>query len=156
MLAVSGVTEMDSTSADVSTVVPVIVPKDAVIVAAPGSEGNAFAKPPLVTFATAVFEEVHVAKEVRFCTAPFRRVPVAVKPTPVPPAIVGSAGDSAMDTRGDEVMTVEEEIAPSLTVTVVEPAVEAAAKPLASTATIPGSADCHTTEDVMLFVAPFS
>jgi len=155
MLAVSGVIAIDVTAADVSTAAPVIVPKDAVIVAEPVIKGNAFATPPLVTFATAVFDEAHATIAVRFCTDPFRRVPVALNPIEVPLAIVGSAGDIAMDTRCETVAVVEAEIDPSVAVMVVSPGFAAAIKPLLSTVATPGSADCHTTDDVTFFVAPF-
>ena len=156
MVAVSGVTVMDVKAADVSTVVPEMLPNDAVMVVEPVVVDNALAKPLLVTFATAVFDEVQVIKEVRFCTVPSRRVPVAANPIAVPLAIVGSAGERAMDTRGDAVRTVEPETDPSVTRMVAEPGFSAVTSPLPSTDATFGSVDCHVTEDVRLFVAPLS
>lgn len=156
MVAVSGVMVRDVTAAEVSTVVPETPPNDAVIVVEPLTEGNAFAIPPLVTFATAAFDEVQVMKEVRSCTDPFRRVAVAVNPIAVPLAIVGSAGDRAMDTRGETATAVEPETEPSATEMVVEPAFAAVTRPLSSTFATAGSIDRHATVDVTFFVAPLS
>jgi hypothetical protein len=156
MVAVSGVTVMDVTATDVSTAVPEMLPNDAVMVVVPLIEGNAFAIPALVTLATAGFEEVQVIEEVRFCTDPFRRVPVAVNPIAVPLAIVGPSGDRAMDTRGDTSTSVVPETAPCVTVIVVEPAFAAVTRPVPSTEATAGSVDRHATDDVTFFVAPFS
>jgi hypothetical protein len=147
---------MDVTAADVSNVVPEMLPNDAVMVVEPAVVDNALARPLLVTFATAVFDEVQVIKEVRFCTVPSRRVPVVVNPIAVPLAIVGSEGERAMDTRGDAVRTVEPEIDPSVTRMVVEPGLTAVTSPMPSTDATPWSVDCHATDDVKLLVAPFS
>jgi hypothetical protein len=156
MVAVSGVMVMDVTAAEVSKVAPEMPLNDAVMVVEPLIAGSAFAWPLLVTFATAVFDELQVIKDVRSCADPFRRVPVAVNPIDVPLAIVGLSGDSAMDTRGETATAVEPKTEPSVTVMVVEPAFAAVIKPLPSTEATVVSVDCHVTDDVTFFVAPFS
>jgi hypothetical protein len=77
-VAVAGVTEIDVNSAAVTVNVaePLIVPDLAVMVAVPGA--TPVANPPVLTVATAVVEEVHLAVLVRFCVLPSLYFPVAV------------------------------------------------------------------------------
>jgi hypothetical protein len=154
--AVSGVTEIAVKSADVNVVVPVTVPNDAVIMVEPVVAVDALAKPPTAMVATAVFDEFQVTKEVRSCVAPVKRVPVAESWTVVPPAMVGSPGDSARETSGEAVSSVDPVMDPKVAVMVVAPRFAAVTSPLPLTDTTPGSADCHVTDAVRLFVVPFS
>jgi hypothetical protein len=156
MPAVRGVTAMEVTAAEVSVVDPVMVPNDAVMTVLPVIEGSAFAWPLPVTVATAVFDDSHATKAVRFCAAPFSRLPVAINSTAVPLAMVGSPGERAMDTTGDDVTVVEAETDPTVAVMIAEPGFPAVTKPLSSTEAIDGSEDCHVADAVTLLVAPLS
>ena len=68
--AVTGVTEIDVKigAVTVSVAEPLIVPEAALIVAEPWA--TPLANPALLTVATVVFDEVHVAELVRFCVVP--------------------------------------------------------------------------------------
>ncbi len=68
--AAAGVMEMEVNTAAVTVKVaePLIVPEVAVIVEVP--EATLVAKPPVLTVATVVFDEVHVAVLVRFWVVP--------------------------------------------------------------------------------------
>lgn len=101
--ALRGVTEIAVKTADVNEVVPVTVPKDAVMTVEPVVAVAALARPLPVMVATVVFDELQVTKEVRSCVDPFKRVPDAESWAVVPPAMVGSPGDNARDTTGEAV-----------------------------------------------------
>ena len=68
--ALDGLIDSDVRTAEVTVNAadPLIVPDDAVIVADPGAIAEA--RPPLLTVATAVFDDAHVTEEVRFCVEP--------------------------------------------------------------------------------------
>jgi hypothetical protein len=76
---------------------PLMDPEVAVMVAVPGV--RPVATPDVVTVATAVFEEVHTAEEVKSWVLPSLYVPVATKPCRFPTPIEGAAGVTAMDCR---------------------------------------------------------
>jgi len=83
----------------------------AVIVALPGP--TLLTSPPLLTVATAGFEEVQVRSALRFCVELSEKVPVAVNCRLMPGAMLGVVGVSAIDVR----------VAP-VTVTMVLPVIE--------------------------------
>jgi hypothetical protein len=88
IVALDGVTAIEVTAADVSAVVPEIVPKVAVIVVNPVAEGDAEARPLLVMVATFVSDEFQVTKAVISCVAVFSNVPTAESWSAVPDAMV--------------------------------------------------------------------
>lgn len=107
MVALAGETEREVTVAKVRDVVPVIPPNEALIVVDPVVEAAPVASPLLLTVAIPPSEELHEAKDVRPCVAPFWSEPRAENWTTVPPAMVGSAGVNAIDTVAEEVSTVD-------------------------------------------------
>lgn len=102
--AVAGVTESEVKTAAVTVNVaePLIAPRVAVIVVVPGA--TPMANPvPLLTVATVVVEELHLAVLTRFCVVPLLYVPVAVNCWVMPAATEGLAGVIAIETSGGAV-----------------------------------------------------
>src|SRR5271154_2212639 len=95
-----GETEIDVTVAFVtsSVVVPLIVPKVAVMVAA-GMGARPLASPPVPMGASVVLDEVHVTSVVKLCVLPSLNVPVAENCSVVFCAMAGLAGRMAIETR---------------------------------------------------------
>src|SRR5256885_6546003 len=112
-LADCGVIAIETSDAAVMvrTVEPVTDPEDALMVAVPVA--MLIARPVLLTVASEVAFELHVAVEVRFCELPSVNVPMAVNCCVVPSEIDGLAGVTAIETN-----------AAAVTVNVVLPAIE--------------------------------
>jgi hypothetical protein len=93
-----GVTESEVNTAGVTVRAadPPIVPTLAVIVLVPCA--TPVANPLLLTVATGVAEEIHLAVLVRFCVVPLLYVPVAVNCWVVPAAMEELAGVTAIET----------------------------------------------------------
>ena len=81
------------------------------------------ARPPLLTVATALADEVHLAVLVRFFLVPLLYVPVAVNCWPLPAAMEAVAGvtESDVKTAGVTVNVAEPLIVPRVAVMVAVP-----------------------------------
>jgi hypothetical protein len=77
MVTLDGETAREVTVPKVRDVVPVIPPKEALIVVAPVAEEAAVASPLLLIAAIPVSEELHDTNGVRSCVAPFWSEPSA-------------------------------------------------------------------------------
>jgi hypothetical protein len=95
----AGVTIMDKRSELVRVVESEMPLYDALMVVVPAVDKTALTSPPAATVAIAVLLEAHVTDDVRFCLAPFEKVPSAVNWMVVPGAMLGEIGLIAMDTR---------------------------------------------------------
>ena len=131
MDALAGDTAMETNVAavTVNVVLPATLPEVAVMVVAPAL--TPVASPLVLTVATVVLLDVHVAEFVRSCWLLSLNVPVAVNCCLFPAAIVGAAGVTAIETSvaGVTVKVVEPFIEPEVAVTVVVPAATLLAKP---------------------------
>ncbi len=117
MLRVAGVTLRAVKTSDVTVSVAGVdvTPENiAVISAAPtlSDDARPFEPAVLLTVATVVFDEVHVAQVVRFCMVMSARVPVAVNCCLYPLAILGLDGVIAMVDTADTVSVVVPGIPP--------------------------------------------
>ena len=136
MLGVAGITAMERRAAGVTVrpVEPDTLPRVAVIVTGPWPRAVAspFDPAELLTAATPAFVELQVTAVVRFCVDLSVKVPVAVNCCVVPPAMLGFAGITAIDTRvaGVTVKVVDPETAALAAIIVVDPGLTAVANPL--------------------------
>ena len=89
--------EVNRAAVTVRLAVPEIVPDMAVIVEVPTA--TPCASPVVLTVATGLADDFHVAEAVRSCVLPSLRVPVAVNCCERPAAIVAVAGETAIETR---------------------------------------------------------
>jgi len=140
--------------ATVRVVFPEIVPEVAVMVAEPTV--TAVVRPPVLTVATAVFDEVQVTEMVISRVVPSENVPVAVNCWVAPTDRLGLDGVTAMDDRVAEftVRVVFPEIVPEVAVMVVTPVVRAVARPLLLTVAIVVSEELQVTCVVISWVVP--
>jgi hypothetical protein len=107
MVTLDGEMVREVTAAKVRDVVPVIPPKEALIVVDPAAEAAAVASPLPLIAAIPVSEELHDTNDVRSCVAPFWSEPRAKYWAVVPPAMTASAGESVIDSGTEDVSTVE-------------------------------------------------
>ena len=140
--------------ATVRVVFPEIVPEVAVMIAEPTV--TAVVRPPVLTVATAVFDEVQVTEMVISWVVPSENVPVAVNCWVAPTDRLGLDGVTAMDDRVAEftVTVVLPEIVPEVAVMVVTPVVRAVARPLLLTVAIVVSEELQVTCVVISWVVP--
>jgi len=140
--------------ATVRVVFPEIVPEVAVMVVVPTV--TAVVRPPVLTVATAVFDEVQVTEMVISRVVPSENVPVAVNCWVAPTDRLGLDGVTAMDDRVAEVTVrvVFPEIVPEVAVMVVTPVVRAVARPLLLTVAIVVSEELQVTCVVISWVVP--
>jgi len=140
--------------ATVRVVFPEIVPEVAVMVAEPTV--TAVVRPPVLTVATAVFDEVQVTEMVISRVVPSENVPVAVNCWVAPTDRLGLDGVTAMEDRVAEftVTVVLPEIVPEVAVMVVTPVVRAVARPLLLTVAIVVSEELQVTCVVISWVVP--
>jgi hypothetical protein len=89
--------EVNIAAVTVRLAVPEIVPDMAVIVEVPTA--TPCASPVVLTIATGLADDFHVADALRSCMLPSLRVPVAVNCCERPAAIVAVAGETAIETR---------------------------------------------------------
>jgi hypothetical protein len=136
MVGLAGVTAIETSAAGVTVklVDPEIAPKVAVMVTAPWLTelANPLEPDALLIEATPVLEELQVTAVVSGCVELSVYVPVAAKLRPVPFAMLGFAGITAMETRaaGVTVKPVEPEIVPNVAVMVTAPWLAELARPL--------------------------
>ncbi len=153
----AGVIAIDTSAAGVtvSDVDPVTEPEAAEIVVEPIA--TLVALPPAEIVATPVFEELHVEVEVRSCVLPSVNVPVAVNAWPVPSAIEGFAGVTAMETNaaGRIVNAAAFDLMdPEEAVTLVDPVAMADASPALLMVAEPGFDEFQTAEADRSWVVP--
>jgi hypothetical protein len=131
-----GVTARDLSVAvvTVSMVEPDTSPDDAVITGWPGETPYTL---PLLTVASEVNDDVHVAKVVKSCLVLLEKVPIAVSWISVPLAILGSGGviDIVTSIAGVTVTVAEPEMPPDEAVIVAWPCAIPTALPFAIVAT---------------------
>jgi hypothetical protein len=132
MLGLAGVTDIDERVAEVTVrvVLPEILPEMAVMVAVPAEK--AVARPPLLTVATNVFDELQVTCVVILKVVPSEYAPVAVNCWMNPVGMLELAGVTDIDERVAEitVRVVLPEISPEVAAMVAVPAATAVARPL--------------------------
>ena len=136
MLGLAGVTEMDTSVAEltVRVVEPEMLPEVAVIVAVPAATGVTCPLEPAVLLMVAIdgAEELQVTDAEIFCVLLSEKVPVAVNCSVVLRAMLGLVGVTAMDTSVAEltVRVVEPEMLPEVAVIVAVPAATGVTCPL--------------------------
>jgi hypothetical protein len=136
MVGLAGVTAMETSAAGVTVkpVEPETVPNVAVMVTAPWLSELASPLEPdaLLIETTPVLEELQVTAVVSGCVELSVYVPVAANSRPVPFAMLGFAGITAMETSvaGVTVKPVEPEIVPNVAVMVTAPWLSELARPL--------------------------
>ncbi len=117
-----------------SCVVPDMLPSDAVIVVCPTATGVISPLEPtaLLAVATDVVEELHVTRDVRSCTEPSPKFPLAENCWDSPMGMLGSVGVTSIETIFAEstVRSVLPETPPNVAVIVVSPALTEVATPL--------------------------
>jgi hypothetical protein len=118
--------------------VPEIVPDMAVIVEVPTA--TPCASPVVLTIATELADDFHVADPVRSCMLPSLRVPLAVNCCEWPTAIVAVAGETAIETRTGAVTVsiVDPVFDPLAAVMEAVPAAFAVARPAGATVATAG------------------
>lgn len=154
LVGLIGVTAIDESALTVRVVEPV-TPSVAVMLVEPAATADArpFEPDALLTVATAVFEEVHVANGVKSWDAPPDKVPVAMNCWVVPTAIVGSTGVTAIDVTASRVRAAEPEMAPNVAMIAAEPTAVAVARPELSMVATPVL--LQVTNGVKSWDAPF-
>jgi hypothetical protein len=144
----SGVTEIEEMlgAVTVTEVDPVTEPSVAVIVADPAA--TPFTKPPALTVAFAIVDELHVTRSVMSHVLASLFVPVADSCCVVFTGTVGFPGVTAIETG------VDAEKFPDLAVTVVTPVAPPVTTPAALTAAVVESAELHVTDAVKSLLDP--
>ena len=146
--------EVNTAAVTVSVAEPLIVPEVAVIVAVPCA--TLVAKPLLLTVATEVADDVHVAVLVNVCVVPLLYVPVAANCWVKPAATDGEAGVTEIDTNtaAVTVSVAEPLIVPDFAVMVVLPFATLVANPLLLIVAIDFADDVHAALLVSVCVVP--
>src|SRR5512143_2482884 len=118
----------------VSIEVPELPPSDAVMIVCPGARGVASPLEPdaLLIAATPASDELQVTRDVRSCTEPSEKFPLAENCWGNPMGILGSVGATSIETRTAEstVRSVLPETPLSMAEIVVSPAPTEVASPL--------------------------
>jgi hypothetical protein len=156
----SGVTEIEEMlgAVTVTEVDPVTEPSVAVIVADPAA--TPFTKPPALTVAFAIVDELHVTRSVMSHVLASLFVPVADSCCVVFTGTVGFPGVTAIETGVAHtlalvtVICVDAEKFPDLAVTVVTPVAPPVTTPAALTAAVVESAELHVTDAVKSLLDP--
>jgi hypothetical protein len=133
---------------------PLIVPEVAVIAVVPWAKEAA--RPPLLTVATALADEVHCAVLVRFCVLPSLYVPVAANCSASPTAIAAVVGVTEIEasTVGLTLRVAEPLIVPEAAVIVAVPCAKPVATPLLFTVAIEAAEELHCAVLVRFWVVP--
>jgi hypothetical protein len=146
--------EVNTAAVTVSVAEPLIVPEVAVIVAVPCA--TLVAKPLLLTVATEVADDVHVAVLVNVCVVPLLYVPVAANCWVKPAATDGEAGVTEIDTNtaAVTVSVAEPLIVPEVAVMVALPCVRLVDSPLLLTVATEVADEVHVAVLVNVCVVP--
>ena len=137
----------------VRVVFPEIVPEVAVMVAVPAA--TAVTTPLLLTVATDGFDELQVTCVAIRWLVPSEYVPVAVNWRVTPSGMLGLAGVTTMENRGEAtVRTVSPEMLPEVAVIVAVPAAILVTNPLSLTVATDGFDELQVTCMVISIIPP--
>jgi hypothetical protein len=156
-LGFAGVTAIETSAAwsTVSVVLPVTDADVAETVVVPTA--MVVASPPAAIVAAAVFEDTHVAEDVRSRVDRSVYVPVAVNCCVSPAATLGFGGVTAIETSaaGRTFSVVLPVTDPDVAEIVVVPCTRVVARPPAAIVAAAALEDAHVAEDVRSWVVPF-